>query len=43
MEKQKRKLGVNWENEIGLCGLKKKKAVKEMELCSSTCFTCAYA
>ena len=43
MEKQKRKINVNWDNEIGLCGLKKKKAVKEMELCSSACFTCAYA
>ncbi len=43
MERQKRKINVNWDNEIGLCGLKKKKAVKEMELCSLACFTCAYA
>ena len=42
METQHRRLWVNWEDEIGLCGLKKKEAVKKMELCCDNCFLCAY-
>lgn len=42
METQKRKLKINWENEVGLCGLKKKDAIKEKELCCLNCFNCAY-
>jgi hypothetical protein len=44
METIRRKLRVDWENEEGLCGLKKKQAVKEKELCvAPRCYECSYA
>lgn len=42
METQHRNLWINWEDEVGLCGLRKKEAVKKMELCCDNCFMCAY-
>lgn len=42
METQHRRLWVNWEDEVGLCGLKKKDAMKKMEMCCDNCFLCAY-
>ena len=42
METQHRRIRVNWEDEVGLCELKKKEAVKKMELCCDNCFLCAY-
>jgi len=42
METQHRHVRVNWEDEVGLCGFKKKEAIKKMELCCDNCFLCAY-
>lgn len=42
METRSRRLGINWEKEIMPCGLTRKQAIKEKELCSLNCFTCAY-
>jgi hypothetical protein len=43
METQKRGLHVDWENERGLCGLPKKDAITNFELCNLRCFTCAHS
>jgi hypothetical protein len=41
-ETQKRGIKINWKNEVGLCGLRKKDAIKKLELCCDNCFLCAY-
>jgi hypothetical protein len=43
METQQRRLRVNWENEVGFCGLTKKTALKTRELCTDQCYTCPYS
>lgn len=43
METQKRRLRVDWENERGLCGLPKKDAIGQFELCNLRCFACAHS
>jgi hypothetical protein len=43
METQKRRLRVDWKNERGLCGLPKKEAIGQFELCNLRCFTCAHS
>jgi len=42
METAPRRLGINWDNEVMPCGLTRKQAIKERELCSLSCSTCAY-
>jgi len=42
-ETQKRRLKVNWEDEVGLCRYQKKIAAKKMELCTDQCFNCPYS
>ncbi len=42
METQHRTLRVNWEDERGLCGLKKKEAMKTYELCDLHCLQCPH-
>ena len=41
-ETQRRGINVNWEDEVGFCGLKKGHASKVLELCSDQCFNCPY-
>jgi hypothetical protein len=43
MESQTRRLWINWENERGLCGLPRKDAITQFELCNGKCFMCPYA
>lgn len=43
METQKRHLRVDWENERGPCGLSKREAIRQLEMCGLKCFTCPYA
>jgi len=44
METRKRHVRVNWkeEKQIMPCGLAKKEAMKQKELCNGDCATCAY-
>jgi len=44
MEIQKRHVKIDWskEKQIMPCGLPKRKAIKEKELCNGNCGTCAY-
>ena len=37
-----RKTNIDWEKEVGLCGMLKKDAVRQNELCNNHCFSCAY-
>ncbi|KXB04475.1 hypothetical protein AKJ50_02340 [candidate division MSBL1 archaeon SCGC-AAA382A13] len=43
MEERKRKIRIDWTQEIGLCGWKKGEAVKEWEMCTGACSKCPYA
>jgi hypothetical protein len=43
METQQRHLRVNWEEEVGFCGLTKKTALETRELCTDQCYTCPYS
>lgn len=42
MESQLRHIGVNWEDEHGLCGQRKAQAVIDTDSCTDNCFTCAH-
>jgi hypothetical protein len=42
METQMRHIGVNWENEYGLCGQPKSQAIAHTDSCTDNCFTCAH-
>ncbi len=42
METLTRGIRVNWNLEVGFCGIPKKQAVKTMELCSEQCYNCPY-
>jgi hypothetical protein len=43
METQQRRLRVNWENEVGFCGLTKTIALETQELCTDQCYNCPYS
>jgi hypothetical protein len=43
MEDIKRSIAINWYDERGTCGLPKRQAMRERELCTGSCFTCAYS
>ena len=43
METRPRRLGINWDEERGKCGLKVKDAFRQMDLCTTNCSNCAYA
>lgn len=42
METQRRHIGVNWENEYGLCGQLKTQAIMYTDSCTDNRFTCAH-
>jgi hypothetical protein len=42
MERQKRIIRINWEDERGFCGMKKGQAIISYDMCNDNCFTCAY-
>lgn len=42
MEVRRRRLRVDWENEVGFCGLTRTVALKTQELCTNQCYTCPY-
>lgn len=42
MEMQTRALKIDWSNERGLCGMPVQQALKTLELCNLSCFTCAH-
>jgi len=42
MTTQRRTLRVNWEDELGLCGFKKKDAIHTYEMCNLQCLRCPY-
>jgi hypothetical protein len=42
METQRRTLNIEWQNEIGFCGVPKQEALEQKELCNNQCFLCAY-
>src|SRR5208282_1087086 len=42
VETQRRTLRTDWDEERGLCALKKREAIKTYELCSLQCFQCPY-
>ena len=42
MEEQVRRAKIDWDEEIGKCGLRIKDALKQMELCNKNCSNCPY-
>jgi hypothetical protein len=42
MERQLRHIGVNWENEYGICGQRKGQAIRYVDSCTDNCLTCAH-